>query len=101
MFRVLLIGGLLAGSAAVAQAQNAAPATPTQRPTTERVSPLPGVTLPTGAGQRRAEPLNLPTQFKPAPPRPAPRGNVSAGPLDSARIEPAPNRTPPARPPKK
>lgn len=94
-----LLLALLAGTTAVAQ--NRAPSTPTQRKLTERVSPLPGVTLPTGASQRNAQPLPIPSQVRPngALPLPAmPSGNVTVGPLDSGRVETPARRPAPKAP---
>ncbi|HEX8350495.1 MAG TPA: hypothetical protein VF598_11075 [Hymenobacter sp.] len=69
-----------------AQAQSSTPVTPTQRNPTERVSPLPGVTLPNGVSQGKAEPLPIPTQVRPngVLPQPyIPSGKVTAGPVDT------------------
>lgn len=89
-----LLLALVAGTTAVAQ--NRPPVQATQRKPTERVSPLPGVTLPTGASQRNAQPLSIPSQVQPngALPLPAiPSGNVTVGPLDSGRVQ-TPTRRP-------
>lgn len=106
MLRFLLsgaLGALLALTATPAQTQNRAPVRATQRRPTERVSPLPGVTLPTGASQRNAQPLELPTRVQPngALPLPAiPSGDVTVGPLDSGRVK-TPERPAPKAPPKR
>ncbi|HEX8425784.1 hypothetical protein [Hymenobacter sp.] len=101
-FLSVLVLGLTANTA---QAQNAATATPTQRNVGERISPVPGVTLPAGVNQGQAEPVPAPTQVRPngVLPLPAiPRGDVTAGPVDSGQVQPAkrPASTP-ARSPRK
>ncbi|UYZ62320.1 hypothetical protein [Hymenobacter weizhouensis] len=101
MFRLLFFAGLLAGLATAesAQAQNRRPAAPTQRSLTERVSPLPGVTLPTGASQRNADPLPVPTEVRPngtLPQPKLPKGEVI---VDSVQITPDPARRPASRRP--
>lgn len=79
--------------------------TPTQRNTGERISPLPGVTLPAGVGQDKAEPVPPPLPIRPngVLPLPAiPRGDVTAGPVDSGQVQPGNRRsTTPARSQKK
>ncbi|MFD2784288.1 hypothetical protein [Hymenobacter rubripertinctus] len=61
MFRFLTLALLLTGlSAGAALAQNRAPVTPTRHQPAERISPVPGVVLPTGASQAAAEPLPVP-----------------------------------------
>jgi hypothetical protein len=105
MIRLLLTGLVLSGALAGA-AQNRAPVRATQRKPTERVSPMPGVTLPTGASQRNAQPLPIPSQVQPNGTLPLPSipsGNVTVGPLDSARVakparRPAPKVAPKRRP---
>lgn len=100
----LLLTGLLLSCALVGAAQNRPPVRATQRKPTERVSPLPGVTLPTGASQRNAQPLPIPSRVQPngTLPLPAiPSGNVTVGPLDSGRIETQPARPTPTAPPKR
>jgi hypothetical protein len=90
-FALLLTG--LAGSAA--QAQNRAPVTPTRRNPTERVSPMPGVVLPAGVSQGKAEPVSVPTDVRPSGTLPlptVPSGNVTAGPIDSVQAAPTPTR---------
>lgn len=85
----LLLVGLAAGTA---HAQNRAPVQATRRDPTERVSPLPGVTLPTGVGQDKMEEVPPPLPVKPNGSLPLPRlpqGSISAGPVDSGRIQPA------------
>jgi hypothetical protein len=98
----LLLTGLVAG---VAQAQNRAPVTPTRRNPTERVSPMPGVTLPAGVSQRNAEPVAPPTDVRPSGTLPLPEvpsGKVTAGPIDSVQAEQPTNRRPaPAQPRRK
>ena len=99
MLRLVFLSLLLMGGAAsAAQAQNRAPVTSTQRNPTERVSPLPGVTLPNGVGQGKAEPLPMPTQVRPngVLPQPyIPSGKVTAGPVDTL---PSPSTNRPATP---
>jgi hypothetical protein len=96
MLRFLAFGLLLTGVAVSdAQAQNRAPVTPTRRNPTERISPMPGVTLPAGASQRNAEPVAPPTDVRPSGtlPLPAvPSGKVTAGPIDSVQAEPSNRR---------
>lgn len=96
---------LLGLTATAAHSQNRAPVSSTQRNTGERISPLPGVTLPTGASQRNLEPVPDPTQVRPngTLPLPAfPRGNVSVGALDSGQVvKPASTPATPARQPRK
>jgi hypothetical protein len=74
----------------VMQAQNRPPVTPTRHNPTERISPVPGVTLPSGVGQSKAEPLPVPTDVKPngllAQPR-LPTGQVT---VDSVQVTPTP-----------
>ncbi|MDF7812598.1 hypothetical protein [Hymenobacter sp. YC55] len=98
-FSLLLIG--LASASAQAQG-GGAPLTPTQRNVGERVSPLPGVTLPAGVNQNKIEPVPAPTQVRPngVLPQPViPRGDVTAGPVDSGQVQPAKrNPATPARP---
>ncbi|GGF01785.1 hypothetical protein GCM10011383_10840 [Hymenobacter cavernae] len=92
---------LIGGAASAAPAQNRAPVTPAQRNPTERVSPLPGVTLPNGVGQGKAEPLPMPTQVRPngVLPQPyIPSGKVTAGPVDTLPSPAANRRTAPAQP---
>ncbi|OUJ76106.1 hypothetical protein BXP70_02180 [Hymenobacter crusticola] len=89
--------GFVAGAA---HAQNNAPVTPTQRNPTERVSPLPGVTLPNGVGQGKAEPLPMPTQVRPngVLPQPyIPSGKVTAGPVDTLSSSAPGRRTAPSQ----
>ncbi|SNR51146.1 hypothetical protein [Hymenobacter mucosus] len=93
---VLLIG-LVAGAA---QAQNRQPVQPTRRNPTERISPMPGVTLPAGVSQRNAEPVAVPTQVQPNGTLPLPSipsGNVTAGPIDSVQVQ-QPSNSRPATP---
>jgi len=103
MSRLLLLPLLLLGlTAGTAQSQNRAPVQSTQRNTGERVSPLPGVTLPAGVGQDKAEPVPPPLPIRPngVLPLPAiPRGDVTVGSLDSGQVvQPAARRaTTPAR----
>ncbi|WP_426489914.1 hypothetical protein [Hymenobacter sp. 102] len=72
------------------QAQNRPPVTPTRHHPTERISPVPGVTLPSGVGQAKAEPLPIPTQVNPngvlAQPK-LPTGQVT---VDSVQVAPTP-----------
>lgn len=95
---------LLGLTATAAHSQNRAPVSSTQRNLGERVSPLPGVVLPTGASQRNLEPMPAPSQVRPngTLPLPAfPRGNVSVGALDSGQVvKPAPSTTAPTRAPR-
>lgn len=105
MFRTLFFGIAFLGLAAsAAQAQNRPPVQPVRRQPTERVSPVPGVTLPAGVGQGKAEPVPVPTQVLPNHPLPqptVPTGQVSVGPLDSGQVKPAAQprpATPSARP---
>jgi hypothetical protein len=96
---------LLSLTATAAHSQNRAPVSSTQRSLGERVSPMPGVVLPTGASQRNLEPMPAPSQVRPngVLPLPAfPRGNVSVGSLDSGQVvKPASGSTTPARTPRK
>ncbi|MBO0360294.1 hypothetical protein J0X19_20205 [Hymenobacter sp. BT186] len=96
---------LLGLMATAAQSQNRAPVSSTQRSLGERVSPMPGVVLPTGASQRNLEPMPAPSKVQPngTLPLPAfPRGNVSVGALDSGQVvKPASGSTPPARTPRR
>lgn len=88
----LLLTGLAVGAA---QAQNRAPVTPTRRNPTERISPMPGVTLPAGVGQGKADPVPAPTDVKPSGTLPLPEvpsGKVTAGPIDSVQAEPTNRR---------
>lgn len=103
MNRLLLAALLMGLAAGAAPAQNRAPVRSTQRPVGTRVSPLPGVTLPTGASQRNAEPLAVPVRPNGMLPLPAiPRGDVTAGPVDSGQVQPATRRpTTPARSPRR
>ncbi|TGE09474.1 hypothetical protein [Hymenobacter fodinae] len=90
-FTVLLTGLV----ATAAQAQNRAPVTPTRRNPTERISPMPGVTLPAGVGQRNAEPVAPATDVRPSGTLPLPEvpsGKVTAGPIDSVQAEQLTNR---------
>ncbi|UOG74900.1 hypothetical protein MTX78_22640 [Hymenobacter tibetensis] len=103
MFRCsfLLLLSFMTGTAG---AQNRAPVEATRRNPTERVSPLPGVTLPAGVGQDKAEPVPAPTQVRPngTLPLPAfPRGNVTVGPVDSGQVQPATRRAAPSAPPRR
>lgn len=104
MLRFLIVGLLVWGAAApAASAQNRRPVAPVRRNPTERVSPVPGVTLPAGASQRRAEPLPAPTQVLPNHPLPqpvVPSGQVTVGPLDSGQVQApqGPRRPAPAPP---
>lgn len=105
MFRFLL-GGLIALglAASEAQAQNRPPVQPVRRNPTERVSPVPGVALPAGVGQDKAEPVPAPTQVLPNHPLPQPAipsGQVTVGPVDSVRVQPTNRRATPARPSKR
>ncbi|RFP66726.1 hypothetical protein D0N36_01185 [Hymenobacter lapidiphilus] len=91
MFRFLTIALLLGGLSAPfgARAQNRTPVTPTRHQPTERISPVPGVVLPTGVGQGSAEPLPVPA-VEPNAQLPMPKvqfGQVSA---DSVQMQPAP-----------
>ncbi|UPL48935.1 hypothetical protein [Hymenobacter sublimis] len=106
MLRFLSITLLtLSLAAEAAQAQNRPPVQSVRRHPTERVSPVPGVTLPAGVGQDKAEPVPAPTQVLPNHPLPlpsVPSGQVTVGPLDSAQVQPAPRRrATPARSPKR
>ena len=88
MLRFLTLALLLTGlSAGAAQAQNRAPVTPTRHHPTERISPVPGVVLPTGASQTNAEPLPVPAVEPNAQlPMPyMPSGQVS---VDSVQVQP-------------
>lgn len=105
MLRYLCLPLLLTGLASsAAQSQNRAPVTPTQRNVTERVSPLPGVTLPNGVGQGKAEPLPMPTEVRPngvlTQPY-IPSGKVTAGPVDTLPSSGANRRATPAQTPRK
>lgn len=97
--RFLIVAGLLSLGSGAAQAQNRPPVTPTRHQPTERISPVPGVTLPSGVGQGKAEPLPIPTDVNPngslAQPR-LPTGQVT---VDSVEVAPAPQprRTAPVR----
>lgn len=99
MLRFLFLGLLLTGlTASAAQAQNRAPVTPTRRNPTERISPMPGVTLPAGVGQGKAEPVPAPTDVNPSGTLPLPKipsGNVTAGPIDSVQAAPTNRRATP------
>ncbi|OWP64619.1 hypothetical protein CDA63_02345 [Hymenobacter amundsenii] len=89
----LLLTGLSAGAA---QAQNRAPVTSTRHQPTERISPVPGVVLPTGVGQAAAEPLAVPIvepNARLAMPY-MPSGQVT---VDSVQVEPAVPATRPLR----
>ena len=91
MFRFLTVALLLGGLSAplAAQAQNRQPTTPTRYQPTERISPVPGVVLPTGVGQGSAEPLPVPA-VEPNAQLPMPKvqfGQVSA---DSVQMQPVP-----------
>ncbi|RPD49426.1 hypothetical protein DNI29_01075 [Hymenobacter sediminis] len=103
MSRTLFFGiAFLSLAATAAQAQNRPPVQPVRRQPTERVSPVPGVTLPAGVGQGKAEPVPVPTQVLPNHPLPqpsVPSGQVSVGPLDSGQVKPAarPRPATPAR----
>ena len=98
MFRPLAVVLLLSGLAGSAvQAQNRPPVQAVRRNPTERVSPVPGVTLPSGVGQAKAEPLPVPTDVKPngvlTQPR-LPTGEVT---VDSIEMTPTqPRRSAPA-----
>ncbi|GGG38825.1 hypothetical protein [Hymenobacter glacieicola] len=96
MFRFLSFFLLALGFAAqTAQAQNRPPVQSVRRHPTERVSPVPGVALPAGVGQDKAEPVPAPTQVLPNHPLPlpsVPSGQVTVGPLDSAQVQPTPRR---------
>ncbi|WP_019948194.1 hypothetical protein [Hymenobacter aerophilus] len=84
---VLLLAGLSAPLAT--RAQNRPLTTPTRYQPTERISPVPGVVLPTGAGQGSAQPLPVPA-VEPNAKLPMPQvqfGQVSA---DSVQMQPAP-----------
>ncbi|NVO84031.1 hypothetical protein [Hymenobacter terrestris] len=99
MFRFLTVALLLGGLSAplAARAQNRAPVTPTRHQPTERISPVPGVVLPTGASQRTAEPLAVPT-VEPNAQLPMPQvqfGQVSADSVLMETVAPAPK--PPLR----
>lgn len=86
-FALLLTG--LAGSAA--HAQNRPPVRATRHQPTERISPVPGVTLPSGVGQGKAEPLPAPTNVQPngALPQPKlPTGEVTVDAPEVAPTEP-------------
>ncbi|MCA8832477.1 hypothetical protein [Hymenobacter pini] len=94
---ILLLSGVFCTAA---QAQNRQPVTPTRHKPTERISPVPGVTLPSGVGQGKAEPLPIPTDVQPngvlAQPK-LPTGQVT---VDSVQVTPAPQprrTTTPAR----
>lgn len=101
MSRLLFSLFLFGFAASTAHAQNRAPVSSTQRNTGERVSPLPGVTLPTAVGQAKAEPVPPPLPVRPngVLPLPAiPRGDVSVGALDSGQVvRPARRTAPPTR----
>ncbi|AHJ95656.1 hypothetical protein [Hymenobacter swuensis] len=88
---VLLLTGLV-GSAA--QAQNRPPVRATRHHPTERISPVPGVTLPSGVGQGKAEPLPVATDVQPngvlVQPK-LPTGEVT---VDSIEVTPAEPRRP-------
>ncbi|RSK42631.1 hypothetical protein [Hymenobacter perfusus] len=90
MFRPLafvLLLTSLAGSAA--HAQNRPPVRATRHHPTERISPVPGVTLPSGVGQGKAEPLPVTTDVQPngvlVQPK-LPTGEVT---VDSIQVTPA------------
>lgn len=98
MLRVLTLCLAFAGCAlTAAQAQNRAPVRPTRHHPTERISPVPGVTLPSGVGQRQAEPLPIPTEVQPngvlTQPK-LPTGEIT---VDSLEVTPAQPTPPPAR----
>ncbi|GAB3299313.1 hypothetical protein [Hymenobacter tenuis] len=81
------------------QAQNRKPVRPVRRHPTERVSPVPGVALPAGVGQGKAEPQPAPTQVNPNGTLPlpsVPSGQVTVGPLDSGQTVPPARPTTPA-----
>ncbi|MDU0370642.1 hypothetical protein ACFPAF_09585 [Hymenobacter endophyticus] len=95
--RFLAVAGLLSLGTTAAWAQNRAPVMPTRHHPTERISPVPGVTLPSGVGQGKAEPLPIPTDVNPngslAQPK-LPTGEVT---VDSVQVTPQPRRSTPAR----
>lgn len=98
MFRTFFLAALLTALTASesAQAQNRRPATPTRRNLTERVSPVPGVVLPTGASQRNADPLPAPTQVRPNGTLPQPKLPTGEVTVDSVQMTPTPARRPAA-----
>ncbi|MET4107273.1 hypothetical protein [Hymenobacter sp. UYP22] len=97
--RFLAVAGLLISGTAAAQAQNRAPVTPTRHHPTERISPVPGVTLPSGVGQGKAEPLPIPTDVNPNGTLPQPKLPSGQVTVDSVQVTPTPQprRTAPAR----
>lgn len=103
MLRSLLLPLLTLGLAMpAAQAQNRAPVPAVRRNPTERVSPVPGVTLPAGVGQAKAEPVPAPTQVLPNHPLPLPSVPSGQVTVDSVQVLPAPSRrATPARSPKR
>ncbi|SNC76651.1 hypothetical protein SAMN06265337_3494 [Hymenobacter gelipurpurascens] len=96
MLRFLALGLLVSSlTLSAAPAQNRAPVQPTRRNPTERISPMPGVTLPAGVGQGKADPVPAPTDVKPSGTLPLPEvpsGKVTAGPIDSVQAEPTNRR---------
>ena len=89
MFRFLTLALLLTGlSAGTAQAQNRAPVTPTRHQPRERISPVPGVVLPTGASQANAEPLPVPA-VEPNGQLPLPKMPSGQITVDSVQVQPA------------
>lgn len=99
MYRILTIALLLGGlSAGAAQAQNRAPITPTRHHPTERISPVPGVVLPTGVGQAAAQPLEVPA-VEPNGKLPLPNVQFGLVSADSVQMETAtPEATPAPKP---
>ncbi|NVO30622.1 hypothetical protein [Hymenobacter lapidiphilus] len=97
MFRFLTIALLLGGLSAPfgARAQNRAPVTPTRHQPTERISPVPGVVLPTGASQGSATPLPVPA-VEPNAQLPMPKVQFGQVSVDSVQMQTAP---PAPRPP--
>ncbi|SDY21672.1 hypothetical protein [Hymenobacter psychrophilus] len=98
MFRFLTVALLLGGLSAplTGLAQNRTPTTPTRYQPTERISPVPGVVLPTGVGQGGAEPLAVPA-VEPNAQLPMPKVRFGVVSADSVQIEPAPAPEPPVR----
>jgi len=95
MFRplafVLLLTGL-AGSAA--HAQNRPPVRATRHHPTERISPVPGVTLPSGVGQGQVEPLPDPTNVQPNGTLTQPKLPTGEVTVDSIEVTPTQPRRP-------
>lgn len=88
---VLLLTGLT-GSAA--HAQNRPPVRATRHHPTERISPVPGVTLPSGVGQGKAEPLPDATNVQPNGTLPQPKMPTGEVTVDAPEVAPAETRRP-------